>query len=164
MAGRPRRRALIAAQVAAKQVGAVTAPVKRPPGRPPGSGMKKVSEAKAAVATLRPPPEIDDGFGATLAEFLIDNDTNKVFEQLRQESLKFALEIMQTKLDPDERSYNKLIGVKQQIMAAVMTATTRIRPGDLREREDDGMGALLARVRAGDSLSAAEPTEDDLLN
>jgi hypothetical protein len=89
---------------------------------------------------------------------------NDIFLELRKEAMRFALEIMKMELDPDERGFSKLLGVKQQIVTSVLTATVRTRPGDLRDREDDGVGALLKRLKQGESLTDTEPAAEDLLN
>ena len=107
------------------------------------------------------PDVLDAQFGAALAAAAEGgSDMNLIFEELRKEAMRFALEVMRMELDPDERSFNKLMSVKQQITTAVLTATTRVRPGDLREREDDGMGKLLAQLRGGPGVV----TEADLLD
>ena len=164
MAGRPITRARIAAQVAAQ--GGVPLPpsraIKRKPGRPPAQPkvVSSLPPKPVAVAAL---DTVDASFGAALASAAAaapGTDMNAIFEELRSECMKFSLEVMRMQLDPDERSFNKLLGVKQQITTAVLTATTRIRPGDLRERDDDGMGALLAKLKAGDE----GPSAADLLN
>lgn len=159
MAGRPITRARIAAQIAA-QGGTPLPPAKlqkRKPGRPAAQPKVVTSLLPMPKATVDP---VDESFGAALASAAtapIGSDINLIFEELRRECLRFSLEVMRMHLDPDERSFNKLLGVKQQITTAVMTATTRVRPGDLRERDDDGLGALLERLKQG-------PTAEDLLN
>lgn len=162
MAGQPITRARIAAQIAA-QGGTPLPPAKRKPGRPKGSGAK----AGAVVSSLPPKPAaaaiidtVDANFGAALAGLAAGSDMNEVFQELRAEAMKFALWVMKLEIDPDERSFNKLLGVKQQITTAVLTATTRVRPGDLRERDDDGLGALLEKLKR----DGAGPTAEDLLN
>ena len=171
MAGRPITRARIAAQVAA-QGGVPLPPAKeqrRKPGRPKGS----TNRAARVVSDLPPKPAaqivdtVDASFGEALASAAAaapGTDMNAIFEELRKECMRFSLEVMRMHLDPDERSFNKLLGVKQQITTAVLTATTRVRPGDLRERDDDGLGALLDKLKAGEGLTIAEPTPEDLLN
>lgn len=168
MVGQPIKRARIAAQIAAEGGVAPERPVyaKRKPGRPKGS----TNKPGPVVSSLPPKPvqaivdTVDANFGAALAAAAGGTDMNSIFEELRTEAMKFALWVMKLEIDPDERSFNKLLGVKQQITTAVLTATTRVRPGDLRERDDDGLGALLDKLKSGDSLTDAEPSAADLLN
>lgn len=159
MAGRPKNRARIAAQMALHGV----APPKE---RAPRAARVVTSLPGPTARAVTLPDPADAKFGDALAEAVSApvGDMVGVFEELRVETMRFALEVMRMELDPDERNFNKLLGVKQQILTAVMTATTRIRPGDLREREDDGVGALLAKLKRGEVLTDAEPTAEDLLN
>lgn len=88
-----------------------------------------------------------DGIVSAITGAADAGDTNRVFQELREEAMKFALELMRMPLDPDERSFSKMLSVKQAITQAVLTATARVRPGDLRDRDDDGVGALLDAVK-----------------
>lgn len=165
MVGRPKARARIAAELA---LHGITAP-------PPKVYARKAPSRTVATSlpgpTARPPAPavdtVDAKFGEALAVVAAgeaSGDMNDIFLELRKEAMRFALQVMRMELDPDEKSFNKLLGVKQQITTAVLTATTRIRPGDLRPSEDDGVGQLLARLKRGESLTDAEPTAEDLLN
>ncbi len=164
MAGRSRTR--LAAAALGMTPAAYTAQAKAPylekkRGRPP-----KVEGA--APAPPKPKPVVEQSvdaedarLGAALAAVAGNSpDMDVIFVELRKEAMKFALDVMKMQLDPDERSFNKLLSVKQQITTAVLTATTRVRPGDLREREDDGVARLLRALKDG----AGEVTEADLLD
>ena len=50
--------------------------------------------------------------------------------------------------DPDDKNFVKVLNLKQSVMSSVMTATTRVRSGDLRDRDDDGVEGFLKRLRA----------------
>lgn len=56
--------------------------------------------------------------------------------------------------DPDERSFAKILSMKQSTMASVLTAAARMRPDRLRPQSDDSLTSLLALVRSDDSDKA----------
>lgn len=166
MAGQPKNRARIAMMVA-RSGGEIT-PTKAKAYIRRGLGSKVLAElsrgidepvqTQARVSHMlkqRSPPGVKamkasndlDGIVSAISGAADSGDTNRVFQELREEALRFALELMRTPLDPDERSFSKMLAVKQAITQAVLTATTRVRPGDLRERDDDGVGALLDVVK-----------------
>lgn len=166
MAGRPLRRARmksIIEQVQRPEPVENPVPslaVRRGAGRP-----KKTKAPELRLDAASGLPDDLEGIGVALATFtasdLMTGDTNALFEGLRVKALKFASDVMDLELDPTDRNFGKLLGVKQQIATSVLTVTTRVRPGDLREKEDDGLGRLLAKVKAGD---LAGPSVEDLLN
>ena len=55
---------------------------------------------------------------------------------------------MDMDLDPDERTFSKILGVKQQAAAAILNASVRTDGGSLRRAGGDKIGALLAEVRS----------------
>lgn len=164
MAGQPIKRARAAVLLA--QMGAETATEK-----PKRRAVRKTRNAAPADVVDTPraaalPASEVAGLGEALAGMAAgaDIETNKAFEALRVECFAFAREVMAMPLDPALPTFSKLLGVKEGIAKAVLTATARIRPGDLRERDDDGVGALLDRIKNADTLDARAPTADDLLN
>lgn len=161
MVGRPKRNALIAAQLA--QAGHLQ-PVDRT--RAPKAPKVVTSVPPKTVPIVRREPVDTDLAQLLAAAPAIDANSpiNELFEQLRIESFRFALQVMRMELDPDERGFAKLIGTKQQIMTSILTATGRIRPGDLRQADDDGVGQLLAALRSGEELTDEGPTAEDLFN
>jgi hypothetical protein len=62
-------------------------------------------------------------------------------------------------LDINHKHFAKILSAKQAIATALLTATVRVRPGDLRDKDDDGVGALLAAVKAAGG-ALAETDED----
>ncbi len=161
MAGRPRSR------LAAEALGMTTSDYakaardRKLPSKPAPEAFPVAKPAAAKTPTPLGLDAVDVQLGLALKDVAaMGGEMNNVFEELRKEAMRFALEIMRMPLDPDERSFSKLISVKQQITTAVLTATTRVRPGDLREREDDGVARLLAALKSGE----ADVTEADLLD
>lgn len=76
--------------------------------------------------------------------------------------LDFAEQMMAMDLDPDNKHFARLVGIKQQVMGSVLTVMARVRPGDLRDRPDDGLDDLLRRTatEAGAELERPPaPTE-----
>lgn len=73
-------------------------------------------------------------------------------------SLAFAKEVMQMKLDPDNKHFPKVLATKQAIASSMLTATARIRADTLRPAQDDGMDQVLEELRreAGDPPPAEE--------
>lgn len=116
--------------------------------------------------------EIPDGFAEILGGLRpdqMDRETSEEFTGLRKLAFQFARDIMELPLNPTDKNFGKLLSVKQAIATAVFTATTRVRPGDLRDRDDDGVGALLAIVKRGilqegPELDPAPLTADEMLN
>jgi len=173
MVGRPRARARREAALLTAGVEPAgfqdDRPMKKPPNR--DRGFAKVAAERAPPVGLPGGTPVrvasDDGdFAAILGGFSADDligESNAEFEALRQLSFQFAREIMELPLNPSDKHFAKLLQVKTVITQAVFTATTRVRPGDLREKDDDGVGALLAEIRAADG-ETDEPveTEDEM--
>lgn len=63
--------------------------------------------------------------------------------------------------DTNHRTYGKVLGLKQSVMASVLTATARTRDTLLRPVNDEGLEGLLALVNAE---SGDVPSEQDLLD
>lgn len=159
MVGQPIKRARMAALAA--RVNA-DMPVKK---GTPKKARNVVTSLPPKVAAPRDEEVSDLGLaisGLTMGD-LEDTATNKAFEELRVLSLSFAREVMALPLRPDDRNFAKVLQVKQQIAQSVFTVTARIRPADLRETEEDGVGNLLREVKAAE-LDKTEPTAADLLN
>ena len=73
------------------------------------------------------------------------------FNKLRELALDSAIEIMSLKLDPDHKSFDKLLARKTTISAAVMTTTVRVDAGILRARVRDRVEELLEAVREAET-------------
>jgi hypothetical protein len=89
----------------------------------------------------------------------LDEESSAQFDELRAMSFGFAREMMALPLDINHKHFSKILSVKQAIATALLTATVRVRPGDLRDKDDDGVGALLAAVKAAGG-ALAETDED----
>lgn len=118
-------------------------------------------------ATPREPAPDPDDFdvefmlGGLRAEEL-DAESNAEFEALRRLAFAHARQVMEMPLDPNHKHFAKVLQIKTTITQAVFTATTRVRPGDLREKDDDGVGALLDEVRKeSGEAQQYEPDPDD---
>lgn len=47
-------------------------------------------------------------------------------------------------------------------MSSILTATGRVRPGDLRKQDEDGLGELLAKLKRGEfGMTPEDVAEDD---
>ncbi len=76
-----------------------------------------------------------------------------------------AREILEITLDPDERNFGKLLSIQASAMSSILTATTRVRAGDLRGKDKDGLDDLLARLKAGEQTwTEEEAAEEDLFS
>lgn len=76
-----------------------------------------------------------------------------------EKSLNFYEQILDMPLpDVDDKTFGKVLQLKQQAAASVFTITARVRAQALRPVEDDGMEAVLAAIRQVD-----EPVFDDPL-
>lgn len=50
--------------------------------------------------------------------------------------------------DESDKNFAKVLNLKQSVASSIMTATTRVRSGDLRDRDDDdGVDGFLKRLR-----------------
>jgi len=58
------------------------------------------------------------------------------------------------KLDENDKNFPKILSVKKEVMASVLTASVRMNDGSLRKKNNDRIAALLDEVkRADDPLS-----------
>lgn len=94
----------------------------------------------------------------------MDDESSRQFDELRAAAFQFAAEMMALPLDVNNKHFAKIISVKQAIATAVLTATTRVRPGDLRDKDDDGIGALLAAVKGHAAETDEERAARELLS
>lgn len=62
-----------------------------------------------------------------------------------------ALEILRIKLQPDDRNFAKLLSVQATITGQILSATARLRGGDLKDDVGDPVEAFLAEVREADT-------------
>lgn len=58
-----------------------------------------------------------------------------------------AREIMEMQLNPEHKHFARMLSAKQSMAASILTATARVRDGLLRPNSDDGLDALLARIK-----------------
>lgn len=58
---------------------------------------------------------------------------------------------MDLPLDPNDKNFPKVLSVKKEVMASVLTASVRVNDGALRKRNNDRIGALLEEMRAEDA-------------
>ncbi len=61
--------------------------------------------------------------------------------------MTFAREIMEMELNPEHKHFLKVMAAKQSVMASVFTATARVREGLLRPVDNDGLDAMLGRIK-----------------
>lgn len=76
-----------------------------------------------------------------------------------------ALEILELRLDPEHRQFGKLLSIQASMTGSILTATARVRSGDLRGHDDDGVDGLLAALREAEQTPpepAPAVTADDL--
>lgn len=77
------------------------------------------------------------------------SDTNSAaFQELLGLSLTSALEVMNLKLDPEDKNFAKLLSTKQSIMSSVFSTTARIDAALMRRQETDEMDAVLLALEA----------------
>lgn len=62
--------------------------------------------------------------------------------------------------DPDERTFGKVLQIKQQVAQSLFTTTARVRDGLLRPATNDGMDAVLAAVRQAQNDDRADAAID----
>jgi hypothetical protein len=79
---------------------------------------------------------------------LLKDERPEQFKKLLDATFKFFEDVMAMPLDPDEKTFSKVLGVKQQAAAAILGASVRVDSGDLRKRNRDRLGALLEEVRS----------------
>lgn len=77
----------------------------------------------------------------------------------------FMKQVMAMELPPPtEKTFGKVLQVKQQVAQSLMTITARVQSGMLRPAEDDGMEAVLQAVRDAqndDHPGIALPPDDE---
>jgi hypothetical protein len=71
-----------------------------------------------------------------------------------------ALEILELRLDPEHKQFGKLLSIQASMTGSILTATARVRAGDLRGMDDDGVDGLLAELDAAEG--EPDVSEDDL--
>lgn len=162
MVGRPRHRARLTA--------AMTAMGMDPPEKKdwrPASGIPSKAQLAQAARERSDPTSAGDGGDAPFVAILggiradeLDVESQAQFDALRRLAFAFAQEVMELPLNPGDKNFAKILSVKQAIATALLTATVRVRPGDLRDKDDDGVANLLDEVRAAEGderpLTAAE--------
>lgn len=173
MAGSPKRRARAEAQMIRMGITPLShadARRKAAPTAATASARPAQMVAQIAAALDADSPAADAAADALLTEMATTiSDTNTVFERLRGLALDQAVAIMDLPLDPDSKHFSKLLTIKTAITTAVLTATARVRPGDLRDKDEDGVGQLLEEVRrlAAEDPYVLDPQErarEELLN
>lgn len=80
-------------------------------------------------------------------------------------SMAFMREVMAMELPlPTEKTFGKVLQVKQQVAQSLATLAARVQSGMLRPAEDDGMEAVLEAVRRAQNDDAPElmlPPDDE---
>lgn len=61
---------------------------------------------------------------------------------------------MDLPLDPADKNFAKVLSVKKEVMASVLTASVRVNDTSLRRKNNDKIGMLLEEVRAADPVAA----------
>lgn len=153
MAGSPKKRGRINADLIRQ---GETPPIPR--GWSPAKGAHPPFRAAAADNT--PPAKSDADFVAILGGVTagqLDDESQAQFTSLRKLAFAFAQEVMELPLEPSDKNFSRILATKQAIATAMLTATVRVRPGDLRDKDDDGVGLLLARLKE----ASGEPAEED---
>jgi len=75
--------------------------------------------------------------------------------------MKFVEDVMDMDIpDPDERTFGKVLQIKQQVAQSLFTTTARVRDGLLRPATNDGMDAVLAAVRQAQNDDRADAAID----
>lgn len=171
MVGRPRARARREAALIEQGVAPATwtddRPMKAAPQRERGWDLIKERQDvdTAKLMSGRSSPASDEApleilLGGLVAEDL-DGESNAEFEALRKLGFAFAREVMELPLVATDKNFAKILQIKSVITQAVLTATTRLRPNDLRDKEDDGVGALLDQLREESVSGVAQNARKD---
>lgn len=66
-------------------------------------------------------------------------------------------------LNPDDKNFPKILAIKQAVSSSILTATARVRAGDLRPTNDDGLSALLDQVKGHAPPDEDWPSAEDML-
>jgi hypothetical protein len=116
------------------------------------------ADAEAVESEITPTEKQLISMLANIDDRTLDDESHAQFSRLRTSALDFALQVMALPLDPQSRHFPKILSAKQAMTASVLTAMVRVRPGDLRDKDDDGVAALLRHVKA-----AASEAEDPIV-
>lgn len=158
MVGRPLLRAKKAALAASRDLPLV----------PPRARVHTPAAPAAAAAPVPVAPRV--AADPVAAKFKVGMDAHlrdmksEQFERLLGLSFDFAEQVMAMELDPDERNFGKLLSVKQSIAASLLTATTRIRAGDLRPAGKDAVADILRRLKDEDDGVDQSAVANDLFS
>ncbi len=71
--------------------------------------------------------------------------------------MKFAEDTMAMDVNPEHKHFARIMGMKQAISSSVLTATARVNSGALRPGGDDGLDAMLARVKGRPEVPPEQP-------
>lgn len=63
-------------------------------------------------------------------------------------SLAFAKQIMEMKLDPDDKNFPRVLAAKQSVASSIMTAAVRTKNDELNTRSTDKVAQLLEEIEA----------------
>lgn len=68
-------------------------------------------------------------------------------------------------LNPNDKNFPKILAIKQAVSSSILTATARVRAGDLRPTNDDGLSALLDQVKGQGQTTPDDdwPNAEDML-
>ena len=64
-------------------------------------------------------------------------------------------------LDPADKNFAKVLATKQAVASSILTATARVRAGDLRPKNEDGLSDFLSRLKDGEP---EPPLEESLFH
>ncbi len=180
MAGRPRARARLAALQAQQSISAPevpapaptaavaqpapAAPVRPERAAPPArdSGSEQGPGLTVLAAGYR--SAFEDAAAADTGQGASDGSTalaEQKFQRLLGLSFDFAEEVMALVLDPADKNFAKVLATKQAVASSILTATARVRAGDLRPKNEDGISAFLQRLKAGEP---EPPLEESLFH
>jgi hypothetical protein len=84
------------------------------------------------------------------------------FEQLLKDSLAFARYVMSLELNPESKDFPKLLSLKKEVMASVLSAGVRINDSALRRKEDDKVANLLKVVKDKNADSVRQPATEEV--
>ena len=61
---------------------------------------------------------------------------------------------MDLPLDITDKNFSKILSIKKEVMASVLTASVRVNDTSLRRKNNDRVGLLLEELNAADPLAA----------
>ncbi|MCH9837065.1 hypothetical protein K0U83_15475 [bacterium] len=64
-------------------------------------------------------------------------------------------------LDPADKNFAKVLATKQAVASSILTATARVRAGDLRPKNEDGLSDFLRQLKDGEP---EPPLEESLFH